>query len=354
MRANSILRLAVLAAGFSAATSVPAQDAERPADQFGTTVDVTRILTEVRVVDDAGYPITDLGPEDFRVKISGTRAEVEAVTWIPTTNEAAALDATPQDDIVPPGIFVAEPPPRLIVVLFQTDINLYRIKGVVRMAPQAADFVRNLPPTDRVAFLTFESHLELRSDFTVDHQALAEMITTTEILDASIQPPQPSSPRLRESFDFKQARKAATMSDALELVAQALAPMPGPKTLVFFGWGVGRYNRGHRITTPGVTNAIAALTAARTSVFTLDITTADWHTLEIGLQKVSEDTGGIYLKTHLFPETAMDKLVRVISSYYELSIKPPPKLKYPYLIDVKVKRRGARVYVRQNHPSGRR
>jgi len=351
MDSRFIVRGAVLMMVLAMASTKTVAQTPTP---FGTTVDVTRILTEVRVVDDAGYPIADLGPEDFRVKISGTRAEVEAVTWIPTTGEAAALDATPQDDIVPPGIFLAEPPPRLIVVLFQTDINLYRIKGVVRMAPQAADFVRNLAPSDRVAFLTFESHLELRSDFTVDHEALAEMITTTEILDSSIEAPQPSSPRLSESFNFKQARKAATMSDALELVAQSLAPMPGPKTLVLFGWGVGRYNRGHRITTPGVTNAISALTAARTSVFSLDITTADWHTLEIGLRKVSEDTGGIYLKTHLFPDTAMDKLVRVISSYYELSIKPPPKLKHPYLIDVKVKRRGARVYVRQNHPTGRR
>ena len=351
MDSRFIVRGAVLMMVLAMASTKTVAQTPTP---FGTTVDVTRILTEVRVVDDAGYPIADLGPEDFRVKISGTRAEVEAVTWIPTTREAAALAATPQDGIIQPGTFPAEPQPRLIVVLFQTDINLYRIKGVVRMAPQAADFVRNLAPSDRVAFLTFESHLELRSDFTVDHEALAEMITTTEILDSSIEAPQPSSPRLSESFNFKQARKAATMSDALELVAQSLAPMPGPKTLVLFGWGVGRYNRGHRITTPGVTNAISALTAARTSVFSLDITTADWHTLEIGLRKVSEDTGGIYLKTHLFPDTAMDKLVRVISSYYELSIKPPPKLKHPYLIDVKVKRRGARVYVRQNHPTGRR
>jgi len=352
MVSPSVIRIAVLMTVL--ATALTPAVAQQTPTTFGTTVEVTRILTEVRVVDDAGYPIVDLGPEDFRIKISGKRAEVESVTWIPTTSEAAALVATPQDGVIPSGALLTEPKPRLIVVLFQTDINLYRIKGVVRMAPQAADFVRNLAPTDRVAFLTFESHLELRSDFTVDHEALAEMITTTEILDATVKPPEPSSPRLGEHLNAKQARKAATMSDALELVAQALAPMPGPKTLVLFGWGIGRYNAGHPIMTADYGDTIAALAAARTSVFSLDITTADWHTLEIGLRKVSEDTGGIYLKTHLFPETAMDRLVRVISSYYELSIKPPPKFKHPYLIDVKVERRGARVYVRQNHPTGRR
>ena len=337
------------------ATAVAAVGAQPTPTPFGITVEVRRILTEVRVVDDSGYPIAGLGPEDFRVKIDGRRAEVESVSWIPTTREAAAMVATPGDGVMPSGTILAAPEPRLIVILFQSDINLYRIKGVVRMAPQAAEFVRNLAPSDRVAFLTFESHLELRSDFTVDHEALAEMITATEILDGTVDPPEPSSPLLADYFNADEARKAATMTRALEVVARALIPLPGPKTLVFFGWGVGRYSRGHPITVGGEYNsAIGALAAARTSVFSLDITTADYHTLEIGLRKLSHDTGGVYFKTYLFPEGVMEKLVRVISSYYELSIVPPPKLKQHHRIDVKVKRPGARVFVRQSHATGRR
>jgi hypothetical protein len=83
----------------------------------------------------------------------------------------------------------------------------------------------------------------------------------------------------------------------------------------------------------------------------LDITDADWHSLELGLRTVSEDTGGIYLKTHLFPEVAMAKLVRVISSYYELSLVPPPKLGEEYSIEVAVKRPRVEVHVRQEHPA---
>jgi VWFA-related protein len=351
MSIRSKVATALLAAAI-AATPGPTSAQQTPTP-FGTTVEVTRILTEVRVVDDAGHPIANLEPGDFRVTIDGKRAEVDALSWIPTIREAAAIAATPRPGEPHPITIVEEPEPRLIIVLFQTDINLYKIKGVVRMAPQAADFVRNLAPSDRVAFLTFESHLQLRSDFTVEHHELAEMITTTEILDATIPPPEPSTPRLRDSLNLEKARKAATMTEALEVVAQSLIPLPGPKTLVLFGWGVGRYNAGHRITTPKYGGAINALAAARTSVFSLDITTADYHTLEIGLRKLSHDTGGIYLKTHLFPDGAMEKLVRVISSYYELSIVPPPRLEHPYRIDVKVKRSGARVYVRQNHATRR-
>jgi hypothetical protein len=208
-------------------TVVSAQQTPTP---YGTTVEVTRILTEVRVVDDAGHPITGLGPDDFRVKISGKQAEVEAVSWIPTTRDAAKMAATPRAGIMPSGALLSVPGPRLIVVVFQTDINLYRIKGVVRMAPQAAEFVRELAPNDRVAFLTYESHLQLRSDFTTDHEALAKMITTTEILHGTIDPPTPSEPRLSEYLNLKQAKSAATMSRGLELVGQALAGVWGDST----------------------------------------------------------------------------------------------------------------------------
>ena len=123
----------------AASMSVSAQQTPTP---FGTTVDVTRILTEVRVVDDAGYPIADLGPEDFRVKISGTRADVESLTWIPTTGEAAGLVSPPEDGVRPSSTSLTGPIPRLIVVVFQTDIGGYRIDGLMRMAPHAAEFIR--------------------------------------------------------------------------------------------------------------------------------------------------------------------------------------------------------------------
>ncbi len=97
--------------------------------------------------------------------------------------------------------------------------------------------------------------------------------------------------------------------------------------------------------------AMKALADARTSVFSLDVTNADYHSLDAGLRQVAEDTGGFYVKTHLFPDTAMTKLTRVISSYYEFSIIPPPDLTEDYTIKVKVDRPRTDIYVRQDHPS---
>lgn len=320
---------------------------------FGSVVEVKRILTEVRVVDYSGEPVKGLSAGDFRVSIDGRRVDVESAVWVPTSG-AAPADPSSVPHAEPGTAALPAPEPRLIVVLFQTDINLYRIKGVVRMAPEAAKFVRNLGPRDRVALFAFESHLEMRSDFTDDHDAVADMLTTREILNGRMDPPRPASPSLADSFNAESARKAATLTRALEVIGRALIPIPGPKTVVLFGWGLGRYNVGHPITEGySYRPAVALLAAARASVFSLDITTADYHTLERGLRRISEDTGGLYIKTNRYPGTAIDKLTRMITSYYELSIVPPPELKDRYSIKVKVRRPATEVYVRQNSATRR-
>lgn len=315
---------------------------------FGATVEVTRIVTEVRVVDRSGEPVQGLTAEDFHVRIDGRPATVESVLWVPTSGEATVEEPGSAAGV---GDRSPKPPsePRLIVVVFQTDINLYKIKGVVRMAPEAAAFVRTLGPRDRVALFVFESHLELRSDFTDDHDAVADMLNTKEILNGRMEPPTPASPSLAAALDVEEARTAATLTRALEIIGRSLILVPGPKTVVLFGWGLGRFNVGQPIIEKhSYGPAIAMLAAARASVFSIDITTADYHTLENGLRRISEDTGGLYIKTNRFPGTAIDKLTRMITSYYELSIVPPEKMKEQYTIKVTVKRPATEVYVRQN------
>jgi VWFA-related protein len=315
---------------------------------FGAVVEVSRILTEVRVVDRSGEPVQGLTVDDFQVSVDGQPVTVESVAWVPTSGDL------PKTPAATPGVTAGPtleqvPEPRLIVIVFQSDINLYRLKGLVRMAPEAAAFVRNLDPDDLVALFAFESHLEMRSDFTADHEAVADMLNTTEILNGRMEPPSPAPTSLAASFDAEKAGKAATLTRALEVIGRSLIPIPGPKTVVLFGWGLGRYNVGHPIIQKhSYGEAIAMLAAARASVFSLDITTADYHTLERGLRRVSHDTGGLYIKTNRFPGTAIAKLTRMITSYYELAIVPPPDLAEAYEIKVKVKRPATEVYVRQN------
>jgi VWFA-related protein len=352
--ARIILRMVVLAAGLLAASSAQAQDTERTPVPFGAVVEVQRIITEVRVVDYDGTPVLGLGPEDFKVKVGGERAEVRSVLWISSATETFEESAGAPGDEPSTAHPTRGPEGRLIVILFQTDFAMHpsRTIGLVRMAPRASEFVSGLGPNDKVAVLHFESHLELRADFTDDHLAIAEMLNATEVLRGRMDPPTAVGPLLAEHLDAEEAKDAADMARALELIGEALQPIPGTKSLVFFGYALGRMSAGNRVTIDdGYRRAMEALSAAKTSVFSLDITNADYHSLALGLRTIARDTGGFYVKTHLFPETAMKKLVRVISSYYELEIIPPPDLGDEYRIKVSVDRPRTDIYVRQDHPS---
>jgi VWFA-related protein len=328
----------------SAAAQIPAPT------PFGSVIEVSRILTEVRVVAPNGEPVLGLGPQDFQVKIDGEPAEVETATWVPAApNQAGGADAVVSRS---GGGVTPQPEGRLLVLLFQVDRAFHpsRTSGLMRMTPQAAAFVDRLGPGDRVATLVFRSHLQLRSDFTDDLDRVAELLTPTEILEGRSQPPTASGPFLADSLDPDEARDAADLATALLLIGRALQPIQGPKSLVLFGYGLGRMSAGWQITIDdGYRRALESLAAARTSVFALDITDAEYHSLEKGLRAVADDTGGFYAKTHQFPVLAMDKLVRVISSYYELSVIPPRNLADDYRLEVRVDRRRVEVHVRQNH-----
>lgn len=342
-----------LVPGFLALAFAAAGWAQTPTP-FGTIIDVSRVLTEVRAVDSRGDFVPGLAPEDFEVFLDGDRAEVASVLWVQSGAQAGAPDSPPaaaSDAAATPKVPAQG---RTIVIVFQVDFGLHvsRSVGIVRMAPRAAAFVRSLAPDDRVALLTYGSHLELVADFTRDHEALASMLTTSGILGKSSEPPVSSPPLLADHLDPEAGLSAYQMIDGLELLGRALQNIPGTKSLVCFGFGLGRDSTG-----PGIAKgeayeqAMMTLSAARTSVFSLDITDADAHTLGFGLFKLSQDTGGFYIQTHVFPDIAIQRLARVISSYYELEIIPPPNLAENFKIKIKVNRPGITVYARQWNPS---
>jgi hypothetical protein len=59
------------------------------------------------------------------------------------------------------------------------------------------------------------------------------------------------------------------------------------------------------------------------TVFAIDVTNADFHDLEAGLEQVAADTGGFYAKTNLFPGQAITRLEGAIAGYYVLVVVKP-------------------------------
>lgn len=336
----AVATLGVAASGFGQQTGRP---------RFEGEVDVVRLLVDVRVLDRAGDPVPDLTAADFTVEVDGEPAVVEAADWF---GETVDEDEAERPWVEPPSTAGTPSPPmpgRLVVVLVQTGWHPSRTTGLFQVSQRTDRMLEGFGPSDRVALAVFSSHLEVHHDFTPDLEAIREGLKITAVLQKGVRPDRGPWPSLVEHLDADRAWDAATIETALEVLGDALAPLPGPKEILLVGWGIGRFTRSGVHLGSDWQRAFGALSHARASVFALDITDADFHSLERGLRTVSDDTGGLYVKTHEFPELAMAKLARVISSYYELSLVPPPDLDDEYTIDVKVRRPQAEVRVRQHH-----
>jgi len=344
--AGAALRLALAAVSTAALgqTTPPG----RPGG-FREEARVELVVVDAYVTDRFGDPIPDLTPTDFRVRVDGKRVSLESVDWVPADLPEIPIEATLSEAPAGRPITLAAPG-RLIVFYFQAGFEPSRLIGLVRMGLQARRFLDDLLPTDRVAVVSYDSHLKLRQDFTNDHRKIRDALFDAIRTGKQVPIETAYFPSIAEHFDFAAARDAATPERGLFVLARALAPIPGGKTMLFFGWGLGTVGG---VTGPNLTerrdfeNALRALAAARTNIFTLDVTDADYHSLEVHLQNLSDLTGGTYQKTHIFPNLAMDRVRRAISGRYVLVFKSPPGPRGYHTIEVRLAARKGEVNARQ-------
>ncbi len=134
------------------------------------------------------------------------------------------------------------------------------------------------------------------------------------------------------------------------MIARALAPIAGGKTLLYFGWGLGTFggmsgpNAGEQ---KAWVEALHGMSEARTTIFTLDVTDADYHTLEGSIQQIAELTGGTYQKTNVHPDLAMDLVGRAISGRYVLVLVKPPGPRGEHSVEIALAGKKGRVISRQ-------
>ena len=327
--------------------------------QLQEQITVERVIVDARVTDYQGNPIAGLKPSDFKVKIDGKPAKVEAADWIADTAAQREIDETTAEATAVPA--PAAPAPaapalprtgRLLVFLFQTDFarNSARIRGQMKLFQLNEEWLDWIEPEDRVAVLSFDSHLKFRLDFTGNKHDIANAMEQALYIDDPPWPQKVPLPSLGSRLKPDVLTGIATPERALIEIGNALLNIPGPKSLILFGWGLGRFSREGVRMAPNYWIARQALEMARVSVFSIDFTEADFHSLAAGLEKVAGDTGGFYASTHNFPHLAVDRLKRTLAGHYELEVrKPATSVRGAHTIEVEVTRRNAYVLARSTY-----
>jgi len=325
--------------------------------QLQEKITVERILIDTRVTNDRGDPILGLKPEDFRVRIDGKPATVESAEWIPETTLArdlANIDAPPPPVEVNTSIDQPAPRGRLLIFFFQTDFarEPSRVIGQQHILVTADKWLDWIEEDDRVAVFSFDSHMKFHLDFSGDKERIRDAMHRALYIEEPLPPRMVPMPSMARRIDREEMRKAYSPEAALIIIGNALRSIPGPKSLILFGWGLGRWVPGVGVfMEPKYAGARYALERSRVSVFSIDFTQADGHTLSAGLNKAAEDTGGFYASTFRFPQLALDRLQRTLSGHYELEVrKPETKVHGTHTIEVAVpKRRNANVMARTSY-----
>lgn len=337
---------------------------------FTERVDVSSIVVDARVIDELGAPILGLSAPDFLVTIGGKPVKVQSTVW--TGERAAAADVASSVASRATVAPVAEPG-QLVVLLFQKSLTKERARGFIRLVEQSRELVRGLPASSRVAVLMFESSLRIWSDFTTDRAAIDRILAEGLLHERAPASVPHGTPSLLDGLT-PEPRRIGSIESTFVSVAEALRPLPGSKAIAFIGYGMGRAPFGTRpdggpmraafgaqsqdLASDGdMTNeyqrAWRALTAARVSVFSLDITNADTHTLASGMQIIAADTGGFYASSLDFPERPMRFFASALTGHYVLFVEPPTE-PTDHTINVAITTHRAYVYATSSYRSTER
>jgi VWFA-related protein len=301
--------------------------------QYEGSITVQRMLLEVRVTKHGGEPVADLTPADFTVTVGGQPVQVASAVWNDEWKTGNPACPDRQDCL--------SSTPRLVIVFIQTDFTRQNLRVTRQMnfRRYAEQIVSSFQPDDRIAVVSFDSHLKFRCDLTTDREAAITAMRRAVLIDAPGTPAAVPEPSLAPLLDGKKMKDAVNTEEALLLVGEALRRIDGPKTLLLIGWGLGDHLRGVFYTKPAWKPARRALIDSRTTV--IAVNTGLGGFLTQGLEMAAKQTGGFYVSAAELPQVVVNRVQKTLRGRYELElIAPAPIAAGIYATTVRVARRG--------------
>lgn len=310
-------------------------------------IEVERVIIDARITNASGEPILGLSPNDVRVTIDKEPVEVEAVDWVPESHDVQQFENAAH---VAGGI-APEPEAlgRRFVIFMQTDFGRAtpRLTGQMAINGSLERWLGFLEPEDQVAVFSFDSHLKFRLDFSNDRKAIMKAVWDSIAVDEPAPPKPALAYALSNLLDRRTMREVARPEAAIRVIADALAQVPGAKSMIFFCWGIGHVTNGVVGNDFGYEEAVLALQRARVTVFSIDQNGG--HQLAFGLNTIAHDTGGFYASSTSFPAIAMRRLQHTLGGHYEIVLRKVPAAQHRFhQVDFSVpSRRDAQILARR-------
>jgi hypothetical protein len=229
-----------------------------------------------------------------------------------------------------------------VVVFIQTDFTRQNLRVTRQMnfRPYAEKIVNAFDAEDRIAVVSFDSHLKFRCDLSTDREAAITAMRRAILIDAPAPPAAVPEPSLAPLLDAKKMKDAVNAEEALLLLGEALRRIDGPKTLLLIGWGLGDHLRGVFYTKPAWKPARRALVDGRVTV--IAVNTGMGGQLSEGLRVAAAQTGGFYTSAAELPQVVVNRVQKTLRGRYELElIAPAPLAPGVYEVAVSVIRGGA-------------
>jgi hypothetical protein len=300
------------------------EDEERLAalsEVYFDSIDVRLATLKIRPVDRRGAVVQGLRSEDLRLRVGRQEVPIEALDWVPAAGALAEATPEQREQLAAAGV---EPEAERLVVLFvHTDFEGHRQMGLWRMVSHLAEFLERLDPRDRVAVVSFDSHLKLRLDFTRDAEAIiAAARAGVRRHPVSPLPPGPD-PSLAAVLDFAGARRAGFVEVGIQRTAEALARLPGEKLLFLFSWGLGGEHGG--ATSGRYWRMVEALAAGRIPVSSAFVSTGTSN-LTGSVARIAAHTGGTFVQ--LYGDglgLALERLGNTLGGHYVVTFTVPER-----------------------------
>ena len=303
---------------------------EPPLERFVDRVEVAEVVVHAVVTDRAGRPVLGLEPADFLIHEDDRRVEVTSAAYHPWGRVRLRDERVPDEPLGLPA--AAEG--RLFILLFhdlrRSDRETLGVAShQLRAGRDARKWLREaLAPGDLVAVAGYDYRLKIHQDFSADLAALERAVRRA----ASREPEEPAAgppgaPSLLDRLPElgERRRRSAKLREALKLLAEAVEPVPGPKTLLLFSIGIGLGGPERGLLGPrDEPTLIERLNDSELAVYCLDTTPPGVdHALAGTLGRLAERSGGEYFGQIGRFQGPLRQIERRLRGYYLLTYRAP-------------------------------